>query len=121
LNIQKKKNGNLFGLFGFIVMEQWVVIPDFPMYQISNLGRVRRGHRYLDPCTNQYRYVSLCVNSKKTNRYVHRLVAELFTPNFDKKKKVIHIDGDINNNRLDNLRWVTHQRRKQERLPKLDL
>lgn len=102
-------------------MEQWKTIPDFQNYQVSNLGCVRRNFRILDPCRNEYRYVSLSVKSKKTNKYVHRLVAELFLPNPDNKKKVIHIDGDINNNRLDNLRWVTHQRRKEERIPSLNL
>lgn len=102
-------------------MEEWKTIPDFRNYQVSNLGRVRRGRRYLDPCRNQYRYVSLSVNSKKTNKYIHRLVAELFVPNFDKKLKVVHIDNDINNNRLDNLRFVTHQRKKTERMPKLEI
>jgi hypothetical protein len=101
-------------------MEQWKTIPDFPMYKVSNLGRVRR-YRLLDPCTNEYRYVSLCVNSKKTNRYVHRLVAEAFLPNPDKKKKVVHIDGDRNNNRVENLRWVSHQRKKTERVATLNL
>jgi len=103
-------------------MEQWKTIPDFENYQISNLGRVRRGHRLLDPCfTYSYFYVSLCVNSKKRNRYVHRLVAQAFLPNPDNKKKVIHIDRDVENNRVENLRWVTHQNRKRERMATLNL
>lgn len=38
-------------------------------------------------------------------RYIHELVAEAFIPNPTGKKYVHHIDGDITNNRADNLEW----------------
>ena len=38
-------------------------------------------------------------------RYIHELVAEAFIPNPAGKKYIRHIDGDINNNRADNLEW----------------
>lgn len=98
-----------------LLMEEWRIITDFPQYQISNFGRVRRGNRLLNPCfTYSYFYVSLSVQGKKRNRYVHRLVAQAFVTNPHNKKIVIHIDGDVGNNRADNLRWVTHQRKKIE-------
>lgn len=53
----------------------------------------------------------------KNNRYVkahldkfypiHRLVAEHFIPNKDKLPQVNHIDGNRNNNSVDNLEWCT--------------
>lgn len=56
--------------------------------------------------TTGYLRVSL---GRNKSRYVHRLVASAFIPNPDNLPQVDHIDGNKQNNNINNLRWVTAQ------------
>ena len=38
--------------------------------------------------------------------YVHRLVAQAFIDNPNSHRFVIHLDGDLENNQVDNLAWT---------------
>lgn len=97
-------------------------------YQVSNLGNVRsvdrvvkhprygerkEKGRLLKPRkvskNGRYLTVLLCKNGKQVNHRVHRLVAEAFIPNEYNKREVNHIDGNRENNRADNLEWVTRE------------
>lgn len=55
---------------------------------------------------------SFCINGKKVNYFVHRLVAEAFIPNPENKPTVDHIDRDPANNKVSNLRWATHHEQR---------
>lgn len=62
----------------------------------------------VDHCTG-YNTIGLHRNGKhKTYRW-HRLVAEAFVPNPDKKSEVNHKDGNKKNNTPDNLEWCTRK------------
>jgi hypothetical protein len=54
-----------------------------------------------------YRFVMLANNNgKKKSFYVHRLVALAFIPTDTNKKRVKHLNGDITDNRVENLDWI---------------
>ena len=81
------------------------------IYQVSNLGRVKRvtTGRILKGCKNSkgYLLVNLCENSIVSSKKIHRLVAQAFIPNTDNKSQVNHIDENKTNNMVSNLEWMT--------------
>lgn len=96
---------------------------------MSNLGKVRSLNHYasngikdilykgrilktwLDGKKN-YSLVTLS-NGKRKNHLVHRLVAEAFIINPENKTEVNHIDGNKQNNCVENLEWVTSKENKK--------
>ena len=82
------------------------------LYSVSNTGLVKRvtTNKIKYPSLNSWGYevVSLSKpNTKLKTILVHRLVAIHFINNPESKKQVNHIDGNKQNNCLNNLEWVT--------------
>lgn len=100
---------------------EFTQIPEFPDYYIckytSEVLSTRKTMPYImRPAVNStksnstYYMVRIIDGEDKTcKKYIHRLMAELFLCNPDRKDQVNHIDGDKHNNDLANLEWVTHQ------------
>ena len=85
------------------------------LYDIDDQGNVYSlkfdKERILKPADNGngYYQVNLCKDGKRKKHHIHRLVAEAFIKNPDNKLQVDHENGDRKDNRISNLRWVTHQ------------
>lgn len=103
-------------------MEDWKIIEEYPNYMVSSEGKVKsierndgRGRhkkgKILSPRYNTRGYISVVLykNGKPQTFRVNRLVAQVFIPNPDNKPYVDHINGDRADNRVCNLRWVTHK------------
>lgn len=83
--------------------KNYYVFPDGKIY-----NKIRR--KYIKSIKNAsgYCYVSLCNKSTKKNFYVHRLVAMSFLENLNKDRtQVNHINKIRDDNRLENLEWVS--------------
>ena len=93
--------------------EIWKDIPNFELYQVSSLGRIRnKVTGFIRKNVNSfglYETIILFNNGKQRLFLVHRLVAKVFIPNPENKKEVNHIDGNKKNNRVENLEWTTRQ------------
>lgn len=96
-------------------------------YEVSNFGNVRSINRKKEHNTAKcgfisidgkllkqaisakgYRIVYLSKHGKMKTVRVHRLVALAFLPQVSGKNQVNHIDGNKQNNRLDNLEWCNN-------------
>lgn len=98
--------------------EEWREIEDFPHYKISNYGRVKHVDRIeARKITVNERGFPVVLLSSKTSatrylRQINTLVAKAFLdpPIFEDQKAIWHIDGDLTNCRVENLRWETRAR-----------
>lgn len=112
-----------------MMSSEWRKIPGYSDYEISDIGEIRSIER-----TKKYksgRVIELKAKSKKLRKhpvngflmtdliddkgkrntvYPHKAVAMAFLKNNHprKQKIVIHLDGNISNNNIDNLKWSSY-------------
>ena len=101
--------------------EIWKPVKNNPNYEVSSFGRVKSIARtvvYSDGRVFSYPsvvlktqtdcngYVRVSIGNKKALK-VHRLVAEAFLENNQSFPEVNHIDGNKQNNNVNNLEWVS--------------
>jgi hypothetical protein len=96
--------------------EQWRPIVDFPDYEVSDLGKIRRitfgrgtnaphGILKFGVSPKGYLRVYFSKDCKKYTKSVHRIVAEAFIPNPLHLPQVNHIDTNKSNCAVSNLEW----------------
>jgi hypothetical protein len=108
----------------FPIPEIWKDIKGYEgYYQVSNLGRVKSLKRIVQHSNGSYHTirerilknvydqdgylrVTLAINGKRPIQQVHRIVMNNFIGN--SALQVNHIDGDKENNKLNNLEYVTN-------------
>lgn len=98
--------------------EVWKEILGFSGYYVSNMGRFKKLDKQTGSfkfivstpnCRNGRLYVSMCDdNGKHRNVMAARIVAHTFCEGYsDTRNTVDYIDGNVANNRADNLEWVS--------------
>jgi hypothetical protein len=94
-----------------MAQERWAPIEGFPLYEVSDRGRVRNvktGHIKI-PQINQAGIVNvlLVARGEQSRRSVAVMVAEAFLPEPPQTWNAtpINMDGDRTNNWVDNLEW----------------
>ena len=79
-------------------------------YDVYEDGRIwsNKSNKFLSPTvSNNYMRVTLMINKKQITCFVHRLMGELFLPNFNNLPDIDHKDRNKLNNSLFNLKWET--------------
>lgn len=91
-------------------LEIWKPIPEYENYEVSTWGRVRNSSGKILKIKKNKRGYSRIILSKKCKHksfFVHRLVALAFLPNPENLLQINHCDGNKENNKIDNLEWIS--------------
>lgn len=86
---------------------KWKAIDNFPGYEISNTGKLKRHGKIIRSERSKNGYQRKYLKDFNKNVLIHRLVAKAFIPNPLMKSQVNHKDKNKENNNAENLEWAT--------------
>lgn len=102
------------------------LIPNFPGYFATKEGKIwsepkgyhNKNGQFLKPLLGAHDYlvVNLCKNKKLFRRLIHRLVLETFVGLCPSGMQCRHLNGNHQDNRLENLSWGTQLENAQDRI-----
>lgn len=93
-----------------LAIEKWTSVPDFPSYEVSNLGAIRspRGPLKGETDKDGYTRVALSRNGRKSKFPLHRLVAICFVKGRTPERDIAcHRNNVRSDNASSNLKWAT--------------
>lgn len=96
--------------------EIWKPVLNFPKYEISNMGNVKRDGKQLRLfiVKGYLAFNAVDGENRRKSMRVHREVAKAFSGNYP-NMLVRHLDGNPMNCRLDNLAWGTHKDNEKDK------
>jgi hypothetical protein len=97
--------------------EEWLMVADFPNYEVSSQGRVRnvRTGKVLKPNYSVGGYATVSLGNSHNTRFIHRLVAGAFIGEIPHDMEIDHVDRNRANNAVANLRICSSSQNKQNR------
>lgn len=104
-----------------ITAPRFVAVPGFPGYAVSDHGDVISWKRgwfkfvSLVDAGKGYLRVGLSRNDKQELRLVHSLVLSVFDSERPDGMQVRHLNGNQQDNRIDNLKWGTAKENAEDR------
>jgi len=100
-------------------MEEWKPIEDYTDYSVSNLGNVRsnRKMKLLKICldTSGRPFVNIYNKKGRLTRQIARLIAIAFIANPTNLPMIDHINRNVLDNRIENLRWCSSSQNNRNR------
>ena len=98
-------------------MEIWKEHPDINNLLVSTYGRIKTNDNKrigISKDPSGYLRASVKIRNQRKWRRIHQLVMDTFKPQPMAGLVIDHIDDNRENNRLDNLRWVTNKENLQK-------
>lgn len=102
---------------GVDTKEIWKASRFNPNYQVSNLGNIRYCYS-LKPVKDKqnYGYIKLWNNKKCVRVAIHKMIADAFLGERPQGLEIRHLDGNPENNSVDNLKYGTTSENAKDKI-----